>query len=187
MTTAPLSFIPGHRLGRGSVLEDLAMIEAGVDQGLLIRAEVLLEWVEENEIPPEPDRFGPGPSTIPVPVGELRAGPDDLGARVTSRDEDGILPSRPVTIAGEGAPMVSDLGLVDLAATMRRSVVSATRLVGGITELGYRLPLIWDRCRQGGVPLWRSEEHTSELQSRGHLVCRLLLEKKKQHIHRVVR
>src|SRR5690625_739923 len=27
----------------------------------------------------------------------------------------------------------------------------------------------------------RSEEHTSELQSRGHLVCRLLLEKKKMH------
>src|SRR2546429_1258902 len=27
----------------------------------------------------------------------------------------------------------------------------------------------------------RSEEHTSELQSRLHLVCRLLLEKKKQH------
>src|SRR5690625_6129225 len=26
----------------------------------------------------------------------------------------------------------------------------------------------------------RSEEHTSELQSRGHLVCRLLLEKNKQ-------
>src|SRR5690625_6551339 len=30
-----------------------------------------------------------------------------------------------------------------------------------------------------GVPVLRSEEHTSELQSRGHLVCRLLLEKKK--------
>src|SRR5690606_41463688 len=29
----------------------------------------------------------------------------------------------------------------------------------------------------------RSEEHTSELQSRENLVCRLLLEKKKQHIH----
>src|SRR2546422_1946647 len=27
----------------------------------------------------------------------------------------------------------------------------------------------------------RSEEHTSELQSRLHLVCRLLLEKKKEH------
>src|SRR5256884_3373358 len=29
----------------------------------------------------------------------------------------------------------------------------------------------------------RSEEHTSELQSRLHLVCRLLLEKKKTHTH----
>src|SRR5437870_7046345 len=40
------------------------------------------------------------------------------------------------------------------------------------------------QTRQGGIiekamPLQvRSEEHTSELQSRGHLVCRLLLEKK---------
>src|SRR5690625_5922966 len=31
-----------------------------------------------------------------------------------------------------------------------------------------------------GPKTTRSEEHTSELQSRGHLVCRLLLEKKKQ-------
>src|SRR5437870_11263673 len=34
----------------------------------------------------------------------------------------------------------------------------------------------------------RSEEHTSELQSRGHLVCRLLLEKKKkQKVHSKLR
>src|SRR2546430_8714633 len=34
----------------------------------------------------------------------------------------------------------------------------------------------------GGLT-WRSEEHTSELQSQSNLVCRLLLEKKKiQHI-----
>src|SRR5215510_16330916 len=38
------------------------------------------------------------------------------------------------------------------------------------------------RCLRGPrqVELPRSEEHTSELQSRGHLVCRLLLEKKKK-------
>src|SRR5690606_40767946 len=29
------------------------------------------------------------------------------------------------------------------------------------------------------MPAWRSEEHTSELQSRENLVCRLLLEKQK--------
>src|SRR3712207_8519102 len=39
-------------------------------------------------------------------------------------------------------------------------------------------------CREGlfqetQLPLLRSEEHTSELQSRQYLVCRLLLEKKK--------
>src|SRR2546430_4095973 len=32
-----------------------------------------------------------------------------------------------------------------------------------------------------GSPVWRSEEHTSELQSQSNLVCRLLLEKKKDH------
>src|SRR5476651_2745499 len=36
------------------------------------------------------------------------------------------------------------------------------------------------RRRSGSSP--RSEEHTSELQSRQYLVCRLLLEKKKNHI-----
>src|SRR2546429_7880372 len=34
------------------------------------------------------------------------------------------------------------------------------------------------RSRLSGPPANRSEEHTSELQSRLHLVCRLLLEKK---------
>src|SRR5690625_4278079 len=37
----------------------------------------------------------------------------------------------------------------------------------------------WDTIRMTGSLIdFRSEEHTSELQSRGHLVCRLLLEKK---------
>src|SRR2546430_5550378 len=35
--------------------------------------------------------------------------------------------------------------------------------------------------RPGGWPHTRSEEHTSELQSQSNLVCRLLLEKKKQY------
>src|SRR5260370_32718929 len=32
-------------------------------------------------------------------------------------------------------------------------------------------------------PVYRSEEHTSELQSHLNLVCRLLLEKKNNHLH----
>src|SRR3989442_11053726 len=41
-----------------------------------------------------------------------------------------------------------------------------------------RLPLATPRMK-------RSEEHTSELQSRPHLVCRLLLEKKKNNNYRL--
>src|SRR5690625_3617966 len=38
----------------------------------------------------------------------------------------------------------------------------------------------WQQVWPGELLHLRSEEHTSELQSRGHLVCRLLLEKKKR-------
>src|SRR3990170_8118257 len=38
----------------------------------------------------------------------------------------------------------------------------------------------WARRRPSSRRLSRSEEHTSELQSPDHLVCRLLLEKKKK-------
>src|SRR3712207_8712304 len=40
------------------------------------------------------------------------------------------------------------------------------------------------RC--AGVYARRSEEHTSELQSRQYLVCRLLLEKKKNNISAII-
>src|SRR3712207_7383822 len=39
------------------------------------------------------------------------------------------------------------------------------------------------RSHEGPPMRERSEEHTSELQSRQYLVCRLLLEKKKNNIH----
>src|SRR5258708_21171194 len=39
-------------------------------------------------------------------------------------------------------------------------------------------------ARQSRRPAVRSEEHTSELQSPDHLVCRLLLEKKKTSTHK---
>src|SRR5690606_40789099 len=45
-----------------------------------------------------------------------------------------------------------------------------------LMEQGYR-----DAQRVIGNSLQRSEEHTSELQSRENLVCRLLLEKKKKN------
>src|SRR5258708_11031391 len=72
------------------------------------------------------------------------------------------------------------------------SRTSATR-----TRLETSTPSTWSRCRRTprrpaskrstarSTAAWtrRSEEHTSELQSPDHLVCRLLLEKKKPISH----
>src|SRR3712207_7174607 len=52
---------------------------------------------------------------------------------------------------------------------------SAHGELGPVEELARRRP----ERPAGGPHLRRSEEHTSELQSRQYLVCRLLLEKKK--------
>src|SRR3712207_8352747 len=46
-------------------------------------------------------------------------------------------------------------------------------------------PLLLDPPSVMGVESLRSEEHTSELQSRQYLVCRLLLEKKKKKQHNI--
>src|SRR5690625_7390657 len=59
------------------------------------------------------------------------------------------------------------------------------RLIPAVQGRKSPTSLMSPRCTSPMTPTkWRSEEHTSELQSRGHLVCRLLLEKKKRRISR---
>src|SRR2546422_8411929 len=53
-------------------------------------------------------------------------------------------------------------------------------LVGLLRKLGARTPHTPFPFPHSPFPIKRSEEHTSELQSRLHIVCRLLLEKKKK-------
>src|SRR2546426_8683622 len=71
--------------------------------------------------------------------------------------------------------------------TLFRSIRSTVTYTGRISRDGSfkrRTPRSPSAC--GSVvlcPASRSEEHTSELQSPCNLVCRLLLEKKKQHNH----
>src|SRR2546422_5777025 len=60
----------------------------------------------------------------------------------------------------------------DVSHAVRRNVTIYTERGEGGTSVGRALALL-------AAGRLRSEEHTSELQSRLHLVCRLLLEKKK--------
>src|SRR5207249_10730423 len=57
--------------------------------------------------------------------------------------------------------------------------ISSWRVFGiSVEGLGNRaLLIVWCRVFEGGLENLRSEEHTTELQSRFDLVCRLLLEK----------
>src|SRR5690625_4879020 len=60
-----------------------------------------------------------------------------------------------------------------------KTVVNAKHS-GYVQEIRWNGMVEWARKHDYVI---RSEEHTSELQSRGHLVCRLLLEKKKYSTH----
>src|SRR3712207_7449265 len=60
-----------------------------------------------------------------------------------------------------------------------RRLPTRTRLV--TPACAKRAPKTARPASVNGSKSGRSEEHTSELQSRQYLVCRLLLEKKKQH------
>src|SRR3989442_11588391 len=63
------------------------------------------------------------------------------------------------------------------------SIPSMSRVISLVRGTARPAPNAGAIRASGHQPV-RSEEHTSELQSRPHLVCRLLLEKKKMYIAR---
>src|SRR5258708_32060232 len=63
----------------------------------------------------------------------------------------------------------------------RSTLFPYTTLFRSLPLYSFRSAASLESCsRPGYIPTNRSEEHTSELQSPDHLVCRLLLEKKKK-------
>src|SRR5690554_7369758 len=56
--------------------------------------------------------------------------------------------------------------------------LKGAKVMGSLHMTVQTAVLIETLVHLGADVRWRSEEHTSELQSRPHLVCRLLLEKK---------
>src|SRR5690554_7150673 len=79
-------------------------------------------------------------------------------------------PAKKVCNKAAGSALLQDEALVK---DILQAVVEAVNI-----PVTLKIRTGWDTDHRNG-PRIRSEEHTSELQSRPHLVCRLLLEKKK--------
>src|SRR5690606_39409424 len=100
---------------------------------------------------------------------------------------------RPTILQPEDLPLTEEsLGTASSVSAPRRSLVggfdpSDTRFIGGLsadTSIGSNNWVAAGSLTESGQPMLandphRSEEHTSELQSRENLVCRLLLANKK--------
>src|SRR2546422_3130257 len=106
------------------------------------------------------------------------------GARVGGSRRGAPLPPPPLTEAGLAA-LYNDCNRTRFGGRLPRAVVEWHQPPPGMmasthpnSALG---PSIWIHPLFAAVSGKRSEEHTSELQSRLHLVCRLLLEKKKRY------
>src|SRR2546429_3264162 len=82
-----------------------------------------------------------------------------------------------LTILGVVIGIATVMAMASIVAGFREQIVNTLEVVGPTT---FRVLRYFSTT---GVNPDRSEEHTSELQSRLHLVCRLLLEKKKQRAH----
>ncbi|UMG92988.1 HNH endonuclease signature motif containing protein [Nocardioides sp. TF02-7] len=72
-------------------------------------------------------------------------------ATLTERGLDTGLP-----VAGEGAPLISDFAIIELAPILGRPLDSARSYVGCVVELSHRLPQIWARVEEGLVPVWKA-------------------------------
>jgi hypothetical protein len=62
-----------------------------------------------------------------------------------------------IPIAGEGAPLVAEFAVLELAAALGLSAESGRHLVAQALELAHRLPRTWARVQEGSLAPWRAK------------------------------
>src|SRR5947209_16608241 len=149
------------------------------DAGTILTARTLgLAYIEENRLPEAEDQFAKLIRLVP----EEPSGHANLGLvylRMGRYDD----AQRAIDRAVKLAPDDPDVRLLQAAALRLRGHAEDARrtLDASLKTSPAHLKTL---SEASSVRRARSEEHTSELQSRQYLVCRLLLEKKKKTIPR---
>ena len=63
---------------------------------------------------------------------------------------------RELEIAGDGAPTVAEFAIPELAAALGMSPIGGRNFISDAVETRYRLPRLWARVMDLGVPVWRA-------------------------------
>src|SRR5437870_2763230 len=119
------------------------------------------------------------PSPTPVVVGVSTSALDVIENvfRVSeNRGVDAIAP----TALGASKPQAAANVIADRIGARANAATVSSACPSGLDAVALAADMVRSGAAELAIRRNRSEEHTSELQSRGHLVCRLLLEKKKR-------
>src|SRR3989449_7585450 len=141
--------------------------------------QVAVDYTDANQYPFQAIHLGlvtlGSPPPAKMAVSEVKADPlSSAGTlRIRVKNLAGVVRQASLSVVTpEGVEVTAPVQDVKLAAWEERTV--SVPIVNRTALVGSRYPVFAE------VQYDRSEEHTSELQSRLHLVCRLLLEKKKE-------
>jgi hypothetical protein len=88
---------------------------------------------------------------------------------VDSLDEAATVPGtdRSLPIAGQGAPLVAEFAIVELAPALGRSADSARLWLGTTLEIRHRLPRVWRRLLAGPLEPWKARQIAASTLSLG--------------------
>jgi hypothetical protein len=97
---------------------------------------------------------------------------------------------RPLPIAGDGAPLVAEFAVVELAGVLEQSHEATLALLGDVLDLAHRLPLLWALVRSLDVPvrLGREAARVSrdlDLVAAGHADRLLAWQPRRLNPHRI--
>ncbi|GAA4678293.1 HNH endonuclease signature motif containing protein [Nocardioides nanhaiensis] len=113
------------------------------------KVRVIIEWAKVNRLDADHLEGEPDPDAAmsDEQVEELEAALADLG-----------FCDRWLSVAGPGAPVVSEFAVMELASTLGMGTDAGFTLVGRVLELKYRLPRLYQRVEQLQLPVWKAFE-----------------------------